>query len=174
MKVVIASTNPVKVKAVKRAFYKVFKEKFEIISIDAKSEVSDQPMSDGETIKGASNRVKNAIKAFPKSNYWVGIEGGVEVVDNMLTSFTWVVIKSKNQTGKAKTDTYFLPEKVAGYVKQGKELGNAIDIVFKKHNSKQNNGAVGLLTKDLITRNKLYEDVIILALIPFVHKGLYK
>jgi len=71
-------------------------------------------------------------------------------------------------------DTFFLPEKVAELVKKGKELGEANDIVFKKHNSKQNNGAVGLLTKDSITRDKLYEDVVVLALIPFIHKGLYK
>ncbi len=175
MKIVIASTNPVKVRAVENAFKKVFKTKkiqMELVSVD--SNVSDQPMNDKETIKGALNRVDNAVKAFPKGNYWVGIEGGVEIIDGMLASFAWVVVKSKNQTGKAKSDTFFLPEKVAELVKKGKELGDANDIVFKKHNSKQNNGAVGLLTKDLITRDKLYEDVVILALIPFIHKGMYK
>ncbi|KKP59124.1 MAG: putative non-canonical purine NTP phosphatase [Candidatus Gottesmanbacteria bacterium GW2011_GWA1_34_13] len=174
MKIVIASTNPVKIRAVEEAFKKVFEKDFEIDPVSAKSGVPDQPMSDKETLKGATNRVDNAMKEFPKANYWVGIEGGVEVIDNRLATFAWVVVKSKKQTGKAKSDTFFLPEKVAELVKKGKELGEANDIVFKKHNSKQNNGAVGLLTKDSITRDKLYEDVVVLALIPFIHKGLYK
>lgn len=175
MKIVIASKNPVKINAVENAFKKVFKTKnIKIESVSVESKVSDQPMSDKETIKGATNRVNNAIKTFSKANYWVGIEGGVEIIDGTLASFTWVVVKSGKQTGKAKSDTFFLPERVAKLVKKGKELGSANDIVFKKHNSKQNSGAVGLLTKNLITRDKLYEDVVILALIPFIHKGLYK
>ncbi len=175
MKIVIASTNPVKIRAVENAFKKVFKTKdVKIESVSVESRVAGQPIGDKETIKGAINRVNNVVKIFPKADYWIGIEGGVEIVGGMLSSFTWVVIKSEDQTGSAKTDTYFLPEKVTQLVKQGKELGDAIDTVFKKHNSKQNNGAVGLLTKDLITRDKLYEDVVVLALIPFIHKGLYK
>ena len=133
MRVVIASTNPVKIRAVEKAFKKVFEAKdIKIEPISVESGVADQPMSDVETIKGATNRVNNAMKAVSKANYWVGIEGGVEIVNDTLTSFTWVVIKSKKQTGKAKTDTYFLPEKVAKLVEQGKELGDAIRQCFQK------------------------------------------
>jgi len=95
MKIVIASTNPVKIRAVEEAFKKVFEKDFEIDPVSAKSGVPDQPMSDKETLKGATNRVDNAMKEFPKANYWVGIEGGVEVIDNRLATFAWVVVKSK-------------------------------------------------------------------------------
>jgi non-canonical (house-cleaning) NTP pyrophosphatase len=40
-------------------------------------------------------------------------------------------------------------------VESGKELGDADDIVFGKSNSKQQNGAVGILTHDIITRTAL-------------------
>jgi len=58
-------------------------------------------------------------------------------------------------------------------IRQGKELGEADDIVFGRSNSKQENGAVGLLTDNAIDRAQLYEHAMILALIPFKNEALY-
>ena len=58
-------------------------------------------------------------------------------------------------------------------VQKGYELGEADDIVFKKDNSKQQNGAVGLLTQNIITRKSLYKPAVIMALIPFLNTELY-
>jgi non-canonical (house-cleaning) NTP pyrophosphatase len=52
-------------------------------------------------------------------------------------------------------------------------LGDADDIVFKRSNSKQKNGAVGILTDNLINRTDYYTHAIILALIPFTNSKLY-
>ena len=52
-------------------------------------------------------------------------------------------------------------------VEQGLELGDADDLVFGESNSKQQNGAVGLLTDNVETRTSLYEQAVVLALIPF-------
>jgi len=54
------------------------------------------------------------------------------------------------------------------------ELGHADDMVFKRDNSKQKNGAVGILTHDLIDRASYYEQALILALIPFINKDIYQ
>jgi non-canonical (house-cleaning) NTP pyrophosphatase len=62
---------------------------------------------------------------------------------------------------------------VADLIRQGKELGEADDIVFGRNNSKQENGAVGLLTGDVINRAQLYEMAVILAFIPFKNLDLY-
>jgi non-canonical (house-cleaning) NTP pyrophosphatase len=75
--------------------------------------------------------------------------------------------------GKGRTGTFLLPPAVAELIRQGKELGAADDIVFGRLNSKQDNGAVGLLTDDVIDRAQLYEHAMILALIPFKNKALY-
>jgi non-canonical (house-cleaning) NTP pyrophosphatase len=50
---------------------------------------------------------------------------------------------------------------------------HADDIVFSCSNSKQDNGAVGLLTDNVIDRAQLYEQAVILALIPFKNERLY-
>lgn len=150
------------------------KENFEVLGISVNSGVSDQPNSNKETLDGALGRAINAMKNFPGGNYYVGIEGGVEARGNEMESFAWVVVKSGNLVGKGKTGTFFLPDKVIYWVKQGKELGEADDIVFKKSNSKQKNGAIGILTGNVIDRKEFYKSAVITALIPFKNKKLYK
>jgi non-canonical (house-cleaning) NTP pyrophosphatase len=53
------------------------------------------------------------------------------------------------------------------------ELGDADDEIFGASNSKQQNGAVGLLTENAVTRTTLYEQAVIMALIPFKNPELY-
>lgn len=173
-KVVIASQNPVKINSTRIGFKKMFpRRKFEFIGVSAPSGVSDQPRNK-EILRGALNRAKNVSKLVPNADFWVGIEGGVEESDKQMKSFTWIVIKGKNNVvGKGATGSFFLPERVAKLIRQGKELGEAIDEVFKKNNSKQLNGAVGILTGDIITRTTFYEMAVILALIPFKNSDLY-
>jgi inosine/xanthosine triphosphatase len=173
--VIVASRNPVKINAVKTGFEKVFPdEKFIVSGVSVASNVSDQPMTQSETKKGAFNRAKNARKDRVGASYWVGIEGGIQDSDTGMESFAWVYILSDKKIGIAKTASFFLPKQVAQLVHQGIELGEANDIVFDKHNSKQQNGAVGLLTANLIDRTSYYADAVILALIPFFNKELYR
>ena len=175
IKIVVASKNPVKLKAVEMGFKKMFEKNPEIIGISVPSNVSDQPMSDEETQRGAFNRAKNAKNENPDADYWVGLEGGVEEENGDLHAFAWMtVIDKKGKIGKGKTGTFILPKKVADLIiKEGKELGEADDIVFNKKNSKQDNGAIGILTGDVLTRASFYADAMVLALIPFKNEKLY-
>jgi len=174
-KVIVASSNPVKINTTEIGFRKRFPEEaFDIKGISAPSEVSDQPMSGEETLRGAKNRANNVSKLASNADYWVGIEGGLEEVNGELEAFAWVVVKSKDgRIGKGRIGSFFLPKKVAELIKQGKELGEADDIVFGMTNSKQANGAVGILTGDVLTRATYYEPAVILALIPFKNQTLY-
>lgn len=172
--VVISSKNPVKVKATKQAFTLVFPDQtFDFVEVSAASGVADQPLSSQETITGAANRAANAAVVHPQADYYVGIEGGIEQTDLGMESFAWAVIQGQTKTGKARTSTFFLPTKVAELINQGMELGAANDVVFTKHNSKQQTGAVGSLTGDVIDRTKFYVDALVLALIPFRNPDLY-
>ena len=170
----MASKNPVKIKAALGGFEKMFhEEKFVIEGVSASSSVSDQPMGDGEILKGALSRVEKVSEQIA-GDFYVGIEGGSEEIGAEMVAFAWVVIKSRDgEMGKAKTGTFFLPPEVAGLVRQGKELGEADDIVFGRTNSKQQNGATGILTGDVIDRTQFYTEAVILALIPFKNKKLY-
>jgi inosine/xanthosine triphosphatase len=174
-KIFVASKNPVKINAVKEAFEKMYRgEEFEILSDSIPSGVSDQPLTDEETYKGAFNRVNNAEASFPNADFWVGIEGGIEDKNNEFEAFAWVVVKSTDgKYGKGRSATFFLPEKVSVLIKEGLELGDACDQVFDEHNAKQNQGTIGLLTSNNIDRTKYYLDPVIIALIPFKNPDLY-
>ena len=173
-KVIIASKNPVKINATKSAFEKMFPDdKFSFEGISVPSGVSDQPMSEDETLTGAKNRAKNVSKKT-NADYYVGIEGGLREHDGRLECFAWMIVQNqKGSVGMGRTGSFFLPDKVAELVREGMELGDADDRVFGNTNSKQKNGAVGLLTNDVITRTKYYVEALSLALIPFVQPDLY-
>ena len=130
-------------------------------------------MSSQETIRGATNRARAAQAQHPKADFWVGIEGGVEAQGEDLAAFAWIVILSANLAGKSRTGTFYLPPQVAKLIRQGKELGEADDIVFQQSNSKQANGAIGILTGDIIDRTALYKHAVILALVPFKNLELF-
>ena len=168
-KIIVASSNPVKIQAVFTAFQEAFpSQEFIIENVKAPSGVSDQPASNAETLEGAINRVRHAQTLAPNADYWVGVEGGVQEEFGGMNSFAWVCVKGPNGMGKARSGTFFLPEPIAGLIRQGKELGDADDIIFRQRNSKQCAGAVGLLTKGVIDRTSLYKQAVILALIPFL------
>jgi inosine/xanthosine triphosphatase len=172
--VIIASQNPVKIEAIRQGFSSMFPAKeFSFEGISVPSGVSDQPMSDAETLQGAKNRVKNAQLTDKSADFWVGIEGGIESRGHEMEAFAWIVIKSSARAGKARTTSFFLPPKVAELVQGGMELGDADDVVFGHENSKQKNGAVGLLTGDVVTRTSLYRQAVELALIPFKQTQLF-
>jgi inosine/xanthosine triphosphatase len=172
--IIVASRNPVKIQAALSGFLAMFKsEEFQAVPVSVASNVSDQPMTSEETLNGARQRAENTFLAHPEGDYWIGIEGGVEELDDQLTGFAWVVIRSTSLLGRGRTATFFIPNQVADLVRLGKELGEADDLVFGRANSKQENGAVGILTGDVIDRARLYETAVILALIPFKNPSLY-
>ena len=173
VKVVVASRNPVKMDAVREGLSAFISGEIELTGVAVDSGVSDQPMDNSETLTGAETRVKNARHQFPGADYYVGLEGGVEETTSGLMAFAWMVIDNGEKVGKARTASFFLPPEVARLVHEGMELGDADDRVFSKTNSKQQNGAVGLLTNDAITRKSLYLPAVQMAFIPFLNPELY-
>jgi inosine/xanthosine triphosphatase len=172
--VYVASNNPVKISAAKCGFEQMFpSEKFEVHPFKNQVVITSQPMTDKETLQGAWKRANNIRELAPDGDYWVGIEGGCEDKPGGLSAFAWVVVLSADRCGRGRSGEFFLPEKVAELVRQGVELGEADDRVFSRNNSKQGNGAIGLLTENAIDREGLYVPAVIFALIPFKNTDLY-
>jgi inosine/xanthosine triphosphatase len=171
---VIASNNPVKVRATLAGFHVVFPgQEFQVSSLNVPSGVPDQPVGNHQTLQGALNRAQAARLARPQGDYWIGIEGGVEWDGPDLFAFAWVAVCSASLTGRGRTGTFLLPRQVAELVGQGLELGHADDVVFQRSNSKQEDGAIGLLTRNLLDRAGLYQHAVLLALVPFMNPELY-
>lgn len=170
--VVVTSFNPVKIEAVRQAFLSQFPTlETRIVPVSVASGVADQPMTDTETRQGARNRVAAAQARAPDADYWVGLEGGLDYFDGDLMAFAWMVVAGPGgRVSETRSATLPLPPRVQALVADGLELGEANDRVFSTLNSKQAGGAYGLLTNGLMTRESIYTQTLILALIPFVHE----
>lgn len=189
--VAIGSGNKVKVEATRLAFSRAFPGvDLSVKGFETESGVSDQPMGEDETFKGAMNRALGAVKAYTHANdgispaYAVGLEGGCKVETFSFPSAASAQIQPKSELvcfafmcvfqpstgrwGYARTSSFSLPPEVAALVTSGVELGVADDRVFGRVDSKRSNGAIGLLTGDIITRTTYYEHALICALVPFL------
>ena len=177
--VIVASTNKVKIDAARIAFTSMFQDQeFTFISCAAQSNVSDQPMGSEETSRGAQNRLAHARALHTRADYWIAFEGGVEETGSaespQMTSVIWVA--STNGSGRISTSrcvTFEIPPPIADLIRGGMTLGAADDMVFNRTNSNQQNGAIGIVTHDALTRTRVYADGGIMSLVPFRNPDLY-
>ena len=168
--VIIASANPAKISAVAEAFSTAFPEQaFSFQGISVASDVRDQPMCADETLAGARNRITNARLHTPDADYYVSIEAGI---DGQFT-FAWMVIENANQRGEARSASFPLPPEALEKVHQGVELGDVMDEMFNQHNIKQQGGAIAMLTSHKLSRSSVYQQALVLALIPFMNQELF-
>lgn len=168
--IIVASANPAKISAVADAFCEAFPgQSFSIEGISVSSEVRDQPLSADETLRGARNRVKNARQIRPEADYYVGLEAGI---DDHYT-FAWMVIENGNQRGEARSASLPLPALALEKIQQGIELGDVMDEMFNQQNIKQKGGAIAMLTNNILSRSSVYQQALILALIPFMNQTLF-
>lgn len=175
MRIVVGSRNPVKIEAVRLGFGRVFPgQEHEVTGITVSSGVADQPRGEEETRRGARNRAEAAAGHRPEADAWVGLEGGVEGVDGTtLYAFARVAVLRGGRVGESASGRFVLPEPVAALVREGVELGEADDRVFGRTGSREEEGAVGLLTGGAVGRTELYAQAVALALCRFVHPELY-
>ena len=175
VKVIVASRNPAKLRAVEDAFRRYFPgEDPEFVPVAVRSGVGDQPTSDEETRSGARNRAKLAQMLHPEADFCVGLEGGVEFIGSQLMAFAWMAVLGKQgRLSLARTVTLPLPPAVKRLMDDGLELGEANDRVFSTVDSKREGGAFGLLTGGEYTREGIYMQTLSMALLPFVNE-LYR
>lgn len=170
MKVIVASQNPIKIEAAKRAFTKMFPgETIDIESVSVASGVADQPMSTIETKQGAINRAHAAHEAVPDADFWVGQEGGLVDEGDSLRNVPWMCIINRNGTESSEHGaSYTLPKPIEVLVRSGVELSQAGDQYFNETEIGKKGGVIQVLTKNSIDRTSYYEQALITSLIPFI------
>ncbi len=170
----VGSENPVKINCVTHAVAEFWTE-FRVTGINTDSQVSPQPESEHEMYTGAFNRARQALEKIAAADYGVGIEGGIVDTKNGMWALAIVVIVDRHErSSEGQTGRFKLPEGVASLIReQGLELGAADDLFFGRSNSKQKEGAIGILSDGKITRLDLYKPAVIFALLPFLHPEYY-
>jgi inosine/xanthosine triphosphatase len=172
-RIIVGTTNPSKIAATE----KVFKHNFpgcKVLGVKVSSKVSEQPMTDRETYKGAYNRAIAALKSDKDADFGVGIEAGLEKhsygwVDRMIV----VIVNKDNAIGIGSSSGLVLPDKIVKKVLSGKTLGDAVDELFKTTKVGESIGMFGLLTNKQVTRSLAIEQAVAFALVRFLKPGLY-
>ncbi len=167
MKIAIGSTNPVKVGAVENVLRQVYPDAEFIIS-EVPSGVSQQPIGDEETRRGALNRAR-AVLAAADAEMGAGLEGGIVLTEMGTMTTAWcVLVDREGQVGVGGGANMLLPEPVAAKVLAGAELGAAMDEYAGVKDVKRGPGAIGILNRGLVDRQGAYEYIVKLALARFL------
>jgi len=165
MKVVVGSSNPVKSGAVTESFRQYYPD-CEVVSQKVSSGVVEQPMSEEETLRGATNR---ALAALEYGDFGVGLEGGVTMIGEVLFECAWCVVVNKNGKRGMGGGLYFeLPKNIADKIRDGGELGPIMNELTGEDNVKEKSGAIGIFTKGKLDRKTAYVQLVTSALIKFV------
>jgi inosine/xanthosine triphosphatase len=167
-RVAVGSTNPVKVGAA-RAVVQRLAPDATVVGVKVPSGVPDQPWGDDETIRGALARAHAALTAHD-AELGIGLEGGVVAgAAGVVRTCAWAAVVGRDgREGIGGSLAMPLPDRVARLVREGMELGHAMDTLTGQHNVKQGAGAVGILTAGLVTRQQAYEMLVAYALVPFL------
>ncbi|RKD21141.1 hypothetical protein BEP19_15200 [Ammoniphilus oxalaticus] len=167
IRVAVGSKNPAKLRAVEAAFRRMGIAA-EVVGVTVPSGVSSQPFSDNETLTGAINRAKAAISNG--YDFAIGLEGGVvETPPYGLFLCNWgAIIDQIGEIGVSGGHRLQLPEEIAKELRKGHELGTVIDRWANGANIHKNEGTIGILTRNQIRREQVFEDVVICAYAKFI------
>jgi inosine/xanthosine triphosphatase len=168
-RIAVGSLNPVKLGAVAQVV-RQWLASARIDGVAVPSGVPDQPFGDEETRRGAAQRARAAREALD-ADIGVGIEGGVvdEEDGEGMRTCAWAAVSMRDgREFLGGSLAMPLPPAVAALIRQGVELGHAMDAVTGGRDTKLGVGAVGILTSGLIDRQRAYEVLVTYAFSPLI------
>ena len=83
------------------------------------------------------------------------------------------IVTDESLYRKAPGSTRMLSPATSAMIRDGVELGVAMDRLVGAHDTKRGAGAVGILTGGLVDRQRAYESLVAYALAPFMTRELY-
>ena len=168
----VGSTNPVKLAAVTQAVERIWPAAM-IKSVAVDSGVRAQPLSDDEAITGATNRAR-AAQQISNADLGIGLEGSVADSPYGMFVTGWAAVVDRSGTlGIGGSGRFLVPPIIADGLRNGGELGTLMDQLVGQSNTKQRQGAVGILTSGLISRTEALESAVIFALTRFLNPTYY-
>jgi non-canonical (house-cleaning) NTP pyrophosphatase len=156
---------------------------WEVIGEESPSGVRHTPLHRADLMAGARNRAEALSRVARQRgepwNYFVGLEGGLDVVEESgaRRAFleSWAYVADTSGAGFfGRSGGIVLPELLARQVvEEGVELADAIDAFAGGHGIRDAQGAWGVLTGNRITRQEAFRVAVIAAFAPFYNGALY-
>ena len=171
---------------------------FEVVGVEVESGVSHTPASREELMRGARQRAE-ALAQLARENgavwqYFVGLEGGLDVVHESASPYEIVRHSASRQNGPrrvfleswayvsngarghfGRSGGIELPEALAHEVlENGVELSVAIVRFAGAAGIRDAQGAWGVLSSNFITRQEAFRVAVIAAFAPFYNGSMYR
>jgi inosine/xanthosine triphosphatase len=171
---------------------------FEVVGADVESGVSHTPSCCEELMRGARQRAEALVKLASEKNeswrYFVGLEGGLDVVyedasqDELLRHAavkqngrrcvlleSWAYVTDGTRGHYGRSGGVELPDALAQEVlENGVELSVAIDKFAGAVGIRDAQGAWGVLSANLITRQEAFRIAVVAAFAPFYNEKMYR
>ncbi len=173
---------------------------FEIVGVEVDSGVRHTPLSREDLMTGARHRAEALVRIARAENkpwnYFVGLEGGIDIVPatdvmpnlDVVPEFDvvaeaghrWVFLENWAYVTDGTTGSFgqsgaiLLPEILARIVvDDGVELSEAIDAFAGRHNIRDAEGAWGILSRNLVSRQEAFRVAVVNAMAPFYNREVY-
>ena len=156
---------------------------FEVVGVEVPSRVNHTPLTRAEIMAGARQRAEALAQMARERKedwrYFVGLEGGLDVIEQngrrlvFLESWAYVA-DTTGRSAYGQSGSISIPAPLAAEVlDRGVELAAAIDAYVGGHGIRDAQGAWGILTRNLITRQDAFRVAVINAFAPFFNAALY-
>ena len=155
----------------------------EIMGFEVESGVRHTPLNREESMRGARQRAEALVQMAREKNeawnYFVGLEGGLDSLEEngqrrvFLESWAFVSDGARGYYGRS--GGVELPEALAHEVLDvGTELSIAIDNFAGSAGIRDAQGAWGVLSSNLITRQEAFRVATVAAFAPFYNSRMYR
>jgi inosine/xanthosine triphosphatase len=156
---------------------------FEVRGVEVASGVSHTPLTRAEIMAGARQRAEGlAVTARERHEAWqyfVGLEGGLDVVqeggERRVFLQSWAYASDAAGMGAfGQSGAVEVPEAVVrSAVEQGIELSKVMDTLTGEQGIRDGQGAWGVFTRNVITRQEAFRVAVISAFAPFFNSSAY-
>ncbi len=182
IKIVVGSSNPVKIDAVQAAFQRLFGVfcELQVLGFACNSGIAPQPMSDNECVQGAINRAATALRLVPDADYSIGVEAGlcrISYGGGRWFDRTWVAILNKDsrEEGLASSAGCLTPQYIVDRIVKDKSgLGCIMNDLLSRDDVAQKEGYVGVVTNNAVTREDVTQQAIMVASAIFINAQFFK
>jgi inosine/xanthosine triphosphatase len=156
---------------------------FAVVGFDVESGVGHTPSIRDELMRGARQRAESLVQLAQQRReswqYFVGLEGGLDVVqekgNRVVFLESWAYVSDGFAGHFGRSGAVEIPEALAHEVlENGVELSEAIDRFAGESGIRDAQGAWGVLSRDLITRQEAFRVAVLAAFAPFYNSKMYR
>lgn len=155
---------------------------YDVVGVEVESGVGHTPLCRAELMAGARGRAEALVRMGRERGeaweYFVGLEGGFDVMhengQRLVFLQSWAYVTNGARGAYGQSGAILVPEPLARrVVDEGAELAAAIDALSGEQGIRDAQGAWGVFTRNLHTRQDSFRSAVIYAFAPFFNAALY-